>query len=478
MNSQALIIFIPLYIALTLAIGFWASKRIKTAKDFTLAGRNLSTTIVGVTIFATWFGSSSIMGSPSHFVERGFAAFVTNIFAGSLCLVFVGYFYIKRLYRLNISTMGDFIRIRFNKPLELAFSIILILTYFPWIAAQFVALAFLFHSILGISLQNGILLSAAIVVIYTYVGGMWAVSYTDMLQSILILIGLLILLSNVLGQTGGIVPIFNDQPKEFFSIFPKSGLDNWSEYIAIWMAFFIGATPAQEIYQRAFSAKSEKAAVNGVYLSALLLLVISSIPFIIGLGAVQLHPELMNANGGQSILPSMVSAYSSMPVQVLFYGALISAILSTSSGAMLAPATIVGENLLKPNLPNITDKQLLLLTRISVVLVAMLSAFFAFNDADIVGLVVASLSLILVCLFAPFTFGFFWKKASAYGAWSAIIVGGVTWFFCYVFETRIDPTIYGTPVSCIAMVVGSLYRPDSPEIQMEREQIFEANQNQ
>ena len=89
MKQQSLIIFIPLYIAVTLAIGFWASTRIKTAKDFTLAGRSLSASIVGVTIFATWFGSSNIMGNPSHFIERGVAGFMTNIFAGSLCLAFV-----------------------------------------------------------------------------------------------------------------------------------------------------------------------------------------------------------------------------------------------------------------------------------------------------------------------------------------------------------------------------------------------------
>jgi SSS family solute:Na+ symporter len=361
---------------------------------------------------------------------------------------------------MNISTVGDFIRIRFNKKLDLAISLILILTYFPWIASQFVALAFLFNGILGLSIHNGILLSAGIVVLYTYVGGMWAVSYTDMLQSILILIGLIILIVNVLNQTGGISPLFEDKPKEFFRVLPEAGLENWSEYIALWLAFFIGATPVQEIYQRAFSAKSEKAAVNGVYLSALLLLIIPIIPLIIGMGAVHLHPELMNVDSGQGLIPTMVSTYSSIPIQILFYGALISAILSTSSGAMLAPATIIGENLLRPYLPNLTDKRLLLYTRISVVMVAAVSCIFAFKDSDIISLVVASLSLVLVCIFAPFTFGFFWKKASTTGAWLAIIIGGLTWFFCYIFETRIDPTIYGTPASCFAMIAGSLLFPD------------------
>jgi len=461
MNQPALALFIPMYMLITIAIGFWASKRVKTSSDFTLAGRSLSTSIVAVTIFATWFGSNNIMGDPTHFIERGMAAFVTNIFSGSLCLVFIAYFYVRRLYKMNISTVGDFIKIRFNKKLELTISTILIFTYFPWIAAQFVALAFLFESVLGIPINYGILLGAAIVVVYTYVGGMWAVSYTDMLQSLLILVGLGIVLINVIGDTGGIIPIFEDQPREFFNIFPASGFDNWSEYIAIWIAFFIGGIPLQEIYQRAFSAKSEKAAVNGLYFSAVLLIVIPAVPLIIGLGAIQVHPELLGAEYGQRIIPALVSNYLSIPIQILFFGALISAILSTSSGGLLAPATIVGENLLKPYLPGITDKLLLLWTRISVVLIAALSCVFAFKDSDIVGLVVASLSLVLVCIFAPFTFGFFWKKASTFGAWSSIVVGGITWLVCYLMDTQIDPTIYGTPASCIAMVVGSLIKPDN-----------------
>ena len=131
MNQPALALFIPMYMLITIAIGFWASKRVKTSSDFTLAGRSLSTSIVAVTIFATWFGSNNIMGDPTHFIERGMAAFVTNIFSGSLCLVFIAYFYVRRLYKMNISTVGDFIKIRFNKKLELTISTILIFTYFP-----------------------------------------------------------------------------------------------------------------------------------------------------------------------------------------------------------------------------------------------------------------------------------------------------------------------------------------------------------
>ena len=456
-------IFIPIYILITLSIGFWASKRVKTSTDFTLAGKSLSTSFVGVTIFATWFGSSFVMGNPSYFVTDGIASFVALILSGFICLILVGYFYAKKLYEMNIVTIGDFFRIRYNKRMDSAISIILILAYPHWIAAQFVALAYLFQSVLGIEMDYGIILGASIVVLYTYIGGMWAVSYTDMLQSILIVIGLLFLLIDVLYQTGGIIPLFADKTSSFYSPFPQDGLDNWSEYIATILAVMLGAIPAQEVYQRIFSAKCVKAAVWGTYLAAFLLMIFAAVPMVIALGAAQLHPELMTINNGEAIIPSMVSQFAGMPLQVLFYGALISAILSTSSGAMLAPATVIGENLIKPNLPNMTDKKLLLYTRSSVILVAIVSCYFAFSELDIVELVVASLAPLLVCIFAPFTFGLFWKKSSIFGAWSAIVVGGLVWLLCYMFETRIDATIYGLLVSCLAMVLGSLLLPDKPK---------------
>ena len=106
------------------------------------------------------------------------------------------------------------------------------------------------------------------------------------------------------------------------------------------------------------------------------------------------------------------------------------------------------------------DKKLLLNTNHCSVLVAMVSCYFAFSDLEIVQLVVASLAPLLVCVFAPFTFGLFWKKASVFGAWSAILIGGSVWFLCYLFETRIDATIYGLIASCSTMVFGSLIRPD------------------
>ncbi len=451
---------------LTLAIGYWASKRVKNSRDFTLAGRNLSTSFVGVTLFATWFGSSQIMGIPGQVVEYGLSSFVTLIFTASLVLFLIGRYFARQLYSMNIVTISDFFRIRYNGIVERVVSVLMVLSYPAWIAAQYVALAYLLQTVFGIPLSQGIFLGAAFVMLYTYIGGMWAVSYTDMVQSVIIVFGLTVILLEVLDQTGDLVPMVMEKPPEYFSPFPENNLVSWSGYIALILAFTLGQLPIQEVYQRVFSARSEKAAVKGLYLGALLMLVLPIIPMLIAFAGANLNPDLMFTDHGQAIIPAIVTNYASVPVQVLFYGAIISAILSTSSGAMLAPATVIGENLIKPYLPDISDRKLLIFTRFSVVAVAGISCYFALNDSDIVGLVAASLSLILVCVSAPFLFGFFWKRASVTGAYIAIILGAVIWFGCYLNETQIDPTIYGTAASHLGMIVGSFYRPDVAKIDL------------
>ncbi|PPK85208.1 SSS family transporter [Neolewinella xylanilytica] len=446
---------ILLYLVFTLGIGAWASRRIHSSQDFTLAGRRLSTGLVGVTIFATWYGPEFIMGVPGYFVEEGVMGTITDQFGTLLCLLLVAGFFARRLYAMGIVTLSDFFRIRFGERVETATSLIQVLSYFPWIAAQFVALAYLFGVVLGTSVPEGILLGATVVVIYTFIGGMWAVTLTDLLQSVLIVAGLGWVLVEVVGETDGILALVTDRPAGFYALLPAPNLAAWSDYLAMWMAFGLGAIPSQEIYQRLFSARSAEQGRGGVVLAGVLLFLIGCLPLVIGLAAVELQPELVAAGDGQSLIPNMVSRYTSLPVRILFFGALISAILSTSSGAMLSPATVIGENLIRPRWKGITDRQLLWWTRMSVVGVAAVACLFALNDSHIHGLVVDSAVLLMVCLLAPLTLGLHWKGATTNGAWAAIGLGAVTWFMTDRFDTVIDPTIYGTLASFAGMGAGS-----------------------
>ncbi len=459
---------IVLYILFTLAIGFWASTRIRKTEDFTLAGRSLSATFVGITIFATWFGPELIMGVPAYFIRDGVKGIITDLFGNLICLTLVGGFYARQMYRLNIVTINDFFRLRYGPAIETVTSLANVFTYFSWIAAQFLALALLFNTLIGLPVGWGIIAAASIVMVYTYVGGMWAVSITDLIQSVLIVTGLFFVMFQIVGETDGIIPILENRPEGFFNLLPEPGFYSWMDYLSMWLVFGIGAIPAQEIYQRVLSARGEQAGVNGAYLSAILLFVIGLVPLVLALCINDIYPELLADNEGQNMIPAMVSQYTSLPVQIMFFGALISAILSTSSGAMLAPATVIGENLIKPHFKNITDRQLLHFTRLCVILVAVISAGMAFANTSIHGLVVDSVTLLLVCLLVPFTFGLYWKKASSGGAWASVIAGFIVWLICQRTGTRIEPWMFGLAAGFVAMIFGSLLLPDGSRAQFER----------
>lgn len=472
-----LTLFILLYLLFTLAIGFWAARLIHTSSDFTLAGRNLPMVLVGVTLFATWFGPELVMGVPSEFVQHGVKALIVDLGGNSISLLVVGFFFARRMYRLQIVTTNDFFRLRFGARIEGMTSVINVLGYFPWIAAQFLALAFLFESLMGIPVVWGILLGAGIVVIYTYVGGMWAVSITDLIQSTLIVAGMLYLLMELMDVSAISWPELLDRPDGFWSLAPEPGVTNWMNHLSLWMVFGVGSVPVQEVYQRVLSARNEGAAVRGAHFGALLLFVIGALPMLTALVIVSMHPELLGAGDGQRMIPDMVLRYMGTPAQVLFFGALISAILSTSSGAMLAPATVIGENLIRPNVRELSDAQLLRFTRLGVIAVALISAVMAWFNDSIHGLVVDSATLTLVCTVSPFVIGTFWKKASQGGAWCSIATGLAVWLVCRSLETAIEPWLIGMLAGWVAMWVGSLLLPDASGEAFREEQARRAGLN-
>jgi len=456
-----LTLFILAYLLLTLTIGFWAGRFIHSSADFTLAGRQLPAFVVGVTLFATWFGPELIMGVPAEFVQYGVKSLIIDLGGNSISLLIVGFFFARRMYRLRIVTTNDFFRLRFGARLESVTALLNVLGYFPWIAAQFLALGILFETLLGIPLVWGIPLGALVVVIYTYAGGMWAVSITDLLQSVMIVAGLLYLLFTLLGIEPGSVADLWPEQDGFWQIRPETGWANWMNHLSLWMVFGVGSVPVQEVYQRVLAARDERAAAAGAHIGALLLLVIGALPMVTALVIVALHPELLSGGDGQRLIPEMVRRYMGTPAQVLFFGALISAILSTSSGAMLAPATVIGENLIKPHFPRLSDAQLLRVTRLGVVAVAIVAVIMAWMNESIHGLVVDSATLTLVCVVSPFVLGTFWSGASRRGAWVSILVGLIVWLVCRAVQTTIEPWLIGMLAGWLGMVVGSFAWPDN-----------------
>ncbi|WP_448519074.1 sodium:solute symporter family protein [Rhodoflexus sp.] len=448
--------FILIYLLITMLIGYWASRRVTTAEDFLIAGKQLPMIVTATALFATWFGSETLMGASSKFIELGVLGVIEDPIGAALCFVLVGLFYARPLYRLNILTINDFFKIRFGRKAELISAIFMVPSYFGWIAAQLVALALLLQTITGLPMVWGIWLSMGVVLFYTYIGGMWAISVTDFLQTFIIIIGLLFLLHRLWGDVGGWEAIEQHTPEGFFDYTPEFSWHGITHYIAALITLGLGSIPSQDLFQRIISSKSERAAVNASLLSGVMYLSIGVMPLMIGLCGSILYPDIMKGDT-QLALPTMVMRHTDIWLQIMFMGALLSAILSTTSGAILAPAAVLGENILKPLFKGstLTNRQVLNLMRASVVVVAVLSAIMANLHSSIYELAAMASAFTLVSLFAPLTAGLYWKRANSFGAITSMISGLAVWLLCILLDTATPPLIYGTAVSIFCMITGS-----------------------
>jgi solute:Na+ symporter, SSS family len=455
-----LLFFIILYLLVTIAIGWWSARFVKNRADFVVAGRSLPFYMVTCGLFAEWFGSETLMGSTKEFLDGGILAVIEEPFGAALCLILVGLLIARPLYRMNILTFSDYFRKRFNKNAEIVSVFMVVPSYFGWIAAQLIALAIVFQVISGLPLMYGIFLCAGVVMIYTYIGGMWAVSITDFVQTIMIIVGLLIVLFAVVSEVGGFGTLISSQPEGFFDFTPKENTaHHWIEYIVAWITVGFGSVPQQDVFQRVISAKDENTAVRASYAAGFLYLTIAFIPLFIGLAGKMLYPQLVGEDADkQMLIPQMVLQHSHIFVQVLFFGALLSAIMSTTSGAILAPATVIGENLIKPFLKNPTDKQVLWYMRMAVIGVTLISAWIATLSQDIFDLVRQSSSISLVGLFIPLMAGIYWKKTTSLGAIFSMAGGMLTWVYFEFFVPITLPTVvHGLFAGSIGLLVGTFY---------------------
>ncbi len=459
------------YLLLTLLVGFAASRLVRSSKDFIVAGRRLPLSMTSLALFATWFGAETMLGASARVQEEGLKGAIEDPLGASLCLVLIGAFFARPLYRSGLYTFGDFFRVRYNRAAEVIASLLIVVSYFGWVAAQIVALGILFHNLAGLSVQVAMTLAFSLVVFYTFLGGMWAVSITDFIQTFVILVCLAILTIALLGQAGGLRSVLADRPEGFFSLAPEPGFRPMVEYLTAWTVVGLGSIPQQDLFQRVCSARSERIAVWGAYIAAALYLSVAAMPLLLALAVRDIDPGLYDLPDPQLVLPALVSLHASPFLQVLFYGALLSAILSTASAAVLAPAVTLSENFLKPLFPRLSDRGFLWMNRLCVVFIGVVSyvlALPATHEAlggesheasglpSIFELVADSYVSTLVGLVAPLAAGIWWRRATPLGAVASMVAGVLVWALLnYLLDLDWAARLAGLGASVLALVVGS-----------------------
>ena len=461
-----LVTFVLAYLALSLVIGLVVATRVHNAKDFAVAGRHLPLPVVTATVFATWFGAEAVFGVSATFVKEGLRGVVADPFGSSMCLVIAGFFFASQLYKLNIITIGDFYRMRYNRPVEVLTTLCIVASYLGWVAAQIKALGLIFNVVTNgaISPETGMIIGTAIVLTYTTFGGMLSVAILDFIQMGVILGGMLYIGYVVSGMTGGVAPVIaHASAAGKLDFFPPADLALWLTFIGAWVTMMLGSIPQQDVFQRITSAKSAKIAVWGSILGASIYFCFTFVPMFIAYSATLIDPKVFGElieKDSQLVLPTLVLTHMPVVAQVVFFGAVLSAIMSCSSATLLAPSVTFAENIVRGFYPNLSDKQFLRVMRITIVCFACVVLAFALNSqASIFKMVENAYKVTLAGAFVPLFFGAFWKRATSTGAMAAILCGISGWLlvdFGIIDITLVPAQLIGLGASAAAMIAGSL----------------------
>ncbi|MGE5472094.1 MAG: sodium:solute symporter family protein [Bacteroidota bacterium] len=459
--------FVALYMLVSVGIGLVAATRVHNAKDFAVAGRSLPFPVVMATVFATWFGAESIFGISSTFLKDGLGGIAADPFGSSLCLVIAGILFSRYLYRLNIITLGDYFRMRFNRTVEVLTTLCIVVSYLGWVAAQTKALGLLFSvaSDGAVSETAGMILGTALVLTYTLFGGMLSVAVLDFVQMIVMLGGLLFIAWIVAGKVDGGVGAVVDHAAQAgkFKFFPEADPWLWLSFIGSGVTMMFGSIPQQDVFQRITSAKTASIALWGSVAGASLYFVFTFVPMFIAYAGTLIDPAGL---GGlvsldpEKIIPTLVTRHTPLLAQVLFYGAVLSAIMSTSSATLLAPSVTFSENIIRGLRPDLTDRQFLLVMRGVLLVFALLVLVFALNSgSSIFKMVESAYKVTLAGAFAPLLGGILWRRATTQGALCSIFGGITAWLLVEVLigeRSLVPPQLIGLGISICGLVAGSL----------------------
>jgi SSS family solute:Na+ symporter len=459
--------FVVFYLLVSVGIGLLAATRVHNAKDFAVAGRSLPLPVVTATVFATWFGAEAVFGVSATFVKEGLGGVVADPFGSSMCLILAGIFFSRYLYKLNILTLGDFYRMRYNRTVEVLTTLCIVASYLGWVAAQIKALGLIFFVVTdgAVSQHAGMILGAAIVLTYTFFGGMFSVAILDFVQMTVSMSGLLFIAWLVSGKVdgGATAIIHHADAAGKLQFFPEADPWKWITFLGAWITMMLGSIPQQDVFQRVTSAKSANIALIGSLLGASIYFCFTFVPMFIAYSATLIDPvqfgQLLEGDT-QLILPTLVLQHTPLFAQVLFFGAVLSAIMSCSSATLLAPSVTFAENVIKGFYPHMTDRNFLRAMRGSLIgFTGMVLAVALNSEASIFKMVENAYKVTLAGAFVPLVVGAFWKRATTQGALAAILGGLTSWILIEVLigaASPVPPQLIGLAVSLFGMVAGSL----------------------
>lgn len=426
---------VGLSIVVVTLIGLAVARRVGgDSTNFLVGGRNLTLPLVGAALMGQAVDTNATLGNTDLTSEFGFWAGASLPLGLGLCLLLTGIFFAKPMNRMGLTTLPDYYRLRFGRPVEVMASVLMLIAFAILVAGNLVAGGFLFEYFMGFPYWLGVVLIAAIVLLYTSAGGMLADAYTAIVQMSLVLVAAIATLIWVVVAYGltipeGMGPFDLGQLSD-----PAQGAAiNWATLIALG----IGDIVAIDFMQRIFSAKSPEIARRACFIGAGGAAAIG-IPFaLVALASTAIVPE--DADG--PVLFVLLNDYAPTALVVLVLAGIVGASMSTANGAILGTAAVAVRNIGNVKRVHIEGKAdpLLRATRWAMLPVAAVSVVFALEVPQTGILLTLAFDLLLACLIVPFILGMYWRRGTSAAAVAAIVAGLIVRLGLFVMS----PTMYG-----------------------------------
>ncbi len=426
-HRWTLALVLGIYAVAMIGIAWMARRRVESVEDYIVAGRRLPLSLAWMTLLATWFGAGTMITVADEVRESGLQAAALDPVGAGFCLLFVGLWVAAPLWRMQLLTVPDFYRQRFGPLAEKLSAVILVPSYFGWIAAQLVALAGILDLVFGIPPMWGIAIAAAVGGGYTALGGMWAVTWTDAVQITLVIVGLVVLTGTVLWRLGegsllsGMALVRFETAPEKLIFVPRDSWPAMLGWLSILLTGALGNVPVQDLMQRVFAARTSEVARRACLMAGGAYLLLGALPIVLALSADLLIPDV----GDGSVLPLLAQLFLTPAMSIVFLLALLSAILSTIDSAILSPASVVAQNLW----PRRSRRTTITAIRVSVLGVTGCSAAVAYSGDSAYAMLEEAYAMTLVGLFVPMMAGLFWPSARPVSAVAAMLFGIGLWAF-------------------------------------------------
>lgn len=452
------------YFAVMVVLGFVGMRQAKTTEDYVVAGRRLPTWMYMPCLAAVILGGGGTMGTAKLGYQYGISG-VWLVTMYGIGVITLGFLLSSKLSSLRVVTLSEVLHLRYGTSSRIVSAVIMWVYLLMIAVLQIIGMGTIISTLLGWNLPSAILLSGAIVVFYTLMGGMWSVSLTDFAQFVVMTVGIFFIAVPLgLEKVGGLAAVFSAGDVSRASL----GAIGWHSIISYFFLFVLGMMIGQDLWQRVFTAKDARTAKVGTVATGIYCIIYAVMVTLIGMIAFTANPNLSDAQNAFAYV-----AVNVMPpgLSGLLVAAGLSALMSTASGPILAAATVAANDIYEPLAKGgSVSKDSLKLTRSLVLGIGILAVVIALYLQDLLAALDVAYDLLSGCIFIPTFAAFFWKRATWQGAISSMLLSAFAVVIGLVTKGLSSPTpiLYGLATSAATFIVVSLLTPAPAKEQIER----------